>query len=463
MTVHPQPASAPDEAPDTENDRVVVALNALINPDNAGGSESSALSIVTNIRDAAPADIDLLVIAFPHYAEKIRQIRGDPSKVIEWPWEEFTTVSSVPKPAWAKKLRSGLGDGALGRTFDNLSRAINTREFLKTMPSQGDVDALLDRYNVDVAHFTYPVKWPTRRPYIFEPHDVQQHHFPEFFPADVLHWRHQTYTDGIRNSAFVVCGTWWTKRDIMRHFGVPASKIAVIPRSSTMARAEVEPEEEERLAVEAKLPPRFMYYPAMTFPHKNHLRLIEAMARLRDRDNLNLSLVCTGRPYKPFHPELVRAVKRYGLEKRVRFLGKVSEELLAVCYRRASFVVFPSLLEGHSQSLLESLYHHKPIIAAQQSSVPETVGQAGAFFDATDVESIATTLVRPWTDPAYLLELAAKTEGSFDRYRWDRALLTLRACYRKAAGRTLTAQEQAALDRALLEHHPDDTADAPNS
>ena len=26
-----------------------------------------------------------------------------------------------------------------------------------------------------------------------------------------------------------------------------------------------------------------MYYPAMTFPHKNHLRLFEAMALLRDR------------------------------------------------------------------------------------------------------------------------------------------------------------------------------------
>ena len=109
------------------------------------------------------------------------------------------------------------------------------------MPSRQQIDALLDRYDVDVAHFTYPVKWPTRRPYIFEPHDIQQVHFPEFFPPDVLRWRHETYTDGIRNSAFVVCGTWWTKRDIMRHFGVPREKVAVIPRSSAMGRAEVAP------------------------------------------------------------------------------------------------------------------------------------------------------------------------------------------------------------------------------
>jgi glycosyltransferase involved in cell wall biosynthesis len=198
-----------------------------------------------------------------------------------------------------------------------------------------------------------------------------------------------------------------------------------------------------------------MYYPAMTFPHKNHLRLLEAMARLRDRDGLEVSLVCTGRPYKPFHPQLVQAVKTYGLQNNVQFLGKVSEQLLSVCYQRATFVIFPSLLEGHSQSLLESLYHHKPIIAAQQSSVPETVGRAGVFFDATDVDSIAAAIRRAWTDDSFLADLAAKTEGSFDRYRWDRALVTLTACYRHAAGRPLSPAERAALDRALLEHHPD--------
>src|SRR6185295_2727662 len=138
--------------------------------------------------------------------------------------------------------------------------------------------------------------WPTRRPYIFEPHDIQQMHFPEFFPPDILRWRHETYTDGIRNSAFVVCGTWWTKRDIMRHFGVPREKVAVIPRSSSMGQAKIEPAEARKLAVEAGLPNAFMYYPAMTFPHKNHLRLLEAMELLRDKQGVTVNLVCTGRP-----------------------------------------------------------------------------------------------------------------------------------------------------------------------
>ena len=437
-------------------EKVVVALNALIDPGNAGGSESSALSIVANFRDAAPADVDLYVTALPPYAERLRIFRGDPDKVIVWPWREFTPVSSEPKAAWARRLRRGLGDGPLGRAFDGLSRALNRRAFLKTMPTRADVDALLDRYAVDVAHFTYPVKWPTRRPYIFEPHDIQQHHFPEFFPPDVLAWRRETYGEGIRNAAFVVCGTWWTKRDIMRCYGVGADKVAVIPRSSVMARAELSAEDEATIAGEAGLPERFMLYPAMTFPHKNHLRLLQAMADLRDRQGLRLQLVCTGRAYGPFHPGLVEQVRRLGLQDQVRFLGVVSDALLAACYRRARFVVFPSLLEGHSQSLLEALWCGRPIVAASQSSIPETVGKAGLLFDGLDVEAMAVALERGWTDDALMTTLAGEAAQGLDRYSWDGALTTLTACYKAAAGRRLSEAERAALERALLEHKPDD-------
>ena len=436
--------------------KVTVALNALINPANAGGSESSALSIVTSFRDGGPPDIDMLVTAQKRYVAQMAEIRGDRAKVIAWPWREFTPVSSEPKAAWAKALRRPLGRGALGRLFDDLWRAENQKAFVKEMPDRAAIDARLDKFGVDVVHFTYPVTWPTRRPFIFEPHDIQQHHFPEFFSPDVLAWRKKTYTQGIANAAFVVCGTWWTKRDIMRWYGVGADKVAVIPRSSAMGRAEVSHADETALAVGAGLEGPFMFYPAMTFPHKNHLRLFEAMARLRDQRGLRLQLVCTGRAYGPFHPELEAAVKRMGLEDQVRFLGVVSDELLAVCYRRARFVVFPSLLEGHSQSLLEALWHGRAIVAANQSSIPETIGGAGLLFDGTDLDEMAEALARAWSDDDLIASLAALAPGACDNCRWDRAILTLTACYKSAAGRPLGPAEQAALDRALRMERPED-------
>ena len=455
MTAGGRPAAPPVGA-GASGGPVMVALNALINPANAGGSESSALSILTSFRDAGPPDIDMRVTALKRYAKRMAEIRGDAAKVISWPWPEFTPVSSEPKAAWAKALRQRMGEGALGRLFDDISRARNARAFLAGMPGQAEIDARLDKFGVDVVHFTYPVSWPTRRPFIFEPHDIQQHHFPEFFPPDVLAWRRKTYGEGIRGAAFVVCGTWWTKQDIMRWYGVGAGKVAVIPRSSAMGRAEVSGVLEARLAAEAGLDRPFMFYPAMTFPHKNHLRLFETMARLRDQQGLELQLVCTGRAYGPFHPELEAAVERLGLSSQVRFLGVVSDELLAVCYRRARFVVFPSLLEGHSQSLLEALWHGRAIVAASQSSIPETVGGAGLLFDGESTDQIADALQRAWSDDGLIAALEAKAPAASDHCRWDHAILTLTACYKSAAGRPLGPAEQAALDRALLAERPED-------
>ena len=254
----------------------------------------------------------------------------------------------------------------------------------------------------------------------------------------------------------MVCGTWWTKRDIMRCYGVGADKVAVIPRSSAMGRAEVSADEEQRLAADAGLTGPFMFYPAMTFPHKNHLRLFEAMARLRDEKGLRLQLVCTGRAYGPFHPELVAAVERLGLGGQVRFLGVVSDALLAVCYRRARFVVFPSLLEGHSQSLLEALWHGRAIVAARQSSIPETIGGAGLLFDGESTDEMASALARAWSDDSLIGALEARAPAASHHCRWDRAILALTACYKSAAGRALGAAEQAALGRALLAQRPED-------
>ena len=165
-----------------------------------------------------------------------------------------------------------------------------------------------------------------------------------------------------------------------------------------------------------------------------------------------MNLICTGRPYKPFHPTLVEAVKRHGLGDQVQFLG-ISEELLAVCYKRSKFIVFPSLLEGHSQSLLDRSTTTSRSLGAQQSSVPETVGSAGYLFDALDVDAMAEAIGRAWTDEALLAH--SNTEGSFERYRWDRALVrSLPATSTRPAA--LTPEEKSALDRALLEHKPED-------
>ena len=73
----------------------------------------------------------------------------------------------------------------------------------------------------------------------------------------------------------------------------------------------------------------------------NHLRLLEALARLRDRDGLKLPFVFTG--YKTdFWLCVGRRVDELGLGGQVSFLGLLPREDLSAFYRAAQFVFVPT-------------------------------------------------------------------------------------------------------------------------
>ena len=234
----------------------------------------------------------------------------------------------------------------------------------------------------------------------------------------------------------------------MRQFDLPSDKVAVIPRSSIKVRDVLDKGRKMQLAAELKLPEQFAFYPAMTFAHKNHIRLVRALAELRDRHGVDLPLICTGRIHKPHFPDIQVEIKRLGLRETVRFLGPLPEESLAAVFQSATFMVFPSLFEGLSQSLLEGLATGMPIVAARQSSIPETVGEAALLFDGLDVKSITNALLHALNQPQELASISKHASNELARYNWDDASEVLSACYKHAAGHGLTTGEQEKLEHA---------------
>lgn len=430
--------------PDTTSERPVrVGMHALIDPYGAGGSESSVMSIIDNL-SSRDLGIELRVLVLPSFAAKMAERTGNRSIVVPVPFRE---IGPVQISAGGRVGRTLAWTGGLRPLLEPLALWYVAWRMRPRMSAE-EIDQFLQQQGVDVLHFGYSYNFPTRFPFIYEPHDIQHKTYPEFFTPQELSWRDEVYTRGITSAAFVVCGTRWTKGNIVEKFGVRPEKVAVIPRYSVNARVPVAARRQQEIAVRLRLPERYAYYPAMTFPHKNHLRLLEALALLRDRHGMKLHLVCTGRLFQRHQGELMQAVRRLGLEDQVKFLGPLPEDELVTVFERASLVVFPSLFEGLSQALLEALAFGKPIVAARQSSIPETVGDAAILFDGCDIEAIVDALHRAISRPDVLREAAARTKAQLARYDWDRAAVALAACYKKAAGRRLSVEESAALAQA---------------
>ncbi len=425
---------------------VRVAVNAQINPDTAGGVESSATSIMRYYREN-PGQVRMTILGLQDYLDRFQEIIGPDHGVANWRHMQEMQVTPGFGNIWWKRLErvSGPGKPFLDRASKHLKRRrLNWR---LGEPSRNDGE--LRGLGTEVVHFPYGSTFPTALPFVFEPHDIQHRHYPEFFHPDQVEWRDRVYGDGCRQAAMVVTGSRWTKKDIMEQFGVKSDRIAVIPRSSFNARTEVSEERRRELMAEFGLPEKFAYYPAMTFPHKNHLRLFEALAILRDRDGLKVPLVMSGRSYKPHMPAVIRRLKKFELEDQVHLLRVVSDEMLAGLFNSATFMVFPSLYEGLSQSLLEGLHVGLPMVVATQSSIPETVGPDALYFDGLDSEAIADAIGEAWQRPKKMAALARKAKVYYGRYSWDRGGPMLTAVYRHISGRKLESADQELLHEAL--------------
>ena len=98
---------------------------------------------------------------------------------------------------------------------------------------------------------------------------------------------------------------------------------------------------------------------ANLIPYKGHSDLIEICSQLKSTTNWKLYLV--GKGSKSFSKYLQLKVKNLGLENKIIFTGQILG--LLNIYNNIDFVVNPSLEEGSSNFLLESISMALPILA----------------------------------------------------------------------------------------------------
>jgi glycosyltransferase involved in cell wall biosynthesis len=80
--------------------------------------------------------------------------------------------------------------------------------------------------------------------------------------------------------------------------------------------------------------------------------------------------------------------------RKVRFLGVVSDCRLCELYRQAAFTIYPSLYEGFGFPVLDSLRHQTPVACALHSSLQEFEGPGVYYFDPHDPASLEETCTR---------------------------------------------------------------------
>lgn len=242
------------------------------------------------------------------------------------------------------------------------------------------------------------------------------------------------------------------RRDLLAWFGLSADRVQVVSEGPDPVFApRAEGAESDAVLARYSLAPgaRFLLYVGGLSPHKNLLRLVEAFAAACDQpfaSNVKLALVGdTGDVFHTHVPEIRAAIERLGLRGRVLLPGFVPDHDLAYLYSRAAYLVQPSLMEGFGLPPVEALACGTPVLASTAGSLPEVIGEAGLFFEPTDVPAMAATIRTALADVAQRARLAGLALQRAKRYTWAASAQGVIACFNEllAQGRARTLRRTA--------------------
>ncbi|MGR9106569.1 MAG: glycosyltransferase [Gammaproteobacteria bacterium] len=138
--------------------------------------------------------------------------------------------------------------------------------------------------------------------------------------------------------------------------------------------------------------------------NKGFATILEAMKEIKD-SSIHLNIV--GEGVEKDHLEMI--TERFGLSRRVRFLGALSPDSVALDLGEADVFVLASFSEGRPNVVLEAMAAGTPVIASNLEGVRELIedGKTGLLFEPGNSRQLADCIGKLASDPALRLKLAA--------------------------------------------------------
>jgi glycosyltransferase involved in cell wall biosynthesis len=174
--------------------------------------------------------------------------------------------------------------------------------------------------------------------------------------------------------------------------------------------------------------------------------LLEAFASIADMAP-NLTLVLAGEPTsrkeEGFLGELKSRREALGLQGRVVFTGRLTDEEKASAYEACMVFVLPSIYEPYGIVLLEAAAHGKPLISTRAGGPTSIVDEGinGLLVTPGANRELAAALIRLATDKELAERMGGEARQMASEHTWERVARATERAYHSVDDRVLAGRE----------------------
>ena len=279
------------------------------------------------------------------------------------------------------------------------------RKFKNIFLFKNKFEKLINEKKIDLIYFTGPSQYSLyleNSKFLITVPDVSHREnleFPEMINDSEFERREETLKTVLPKAVIIITNANIIKERISFFYKVLKDRILVINHQPSLAISNYQNKNgrKSKKLEKYNLPPKYLFYPAMYFPHKNHKTLIDALAKLKDKKIENISLVCCGND-NGYLKNLKKYVNKKNLSEKIKFLDYVDDEDLPSLYLNSSILVMTSLIGPTNIPPWEAFKLGIPVIYPNLEGIREIYGESVLYYDPLNEDDLATKIKNLYFD-----------------------------------------------------------------
>ena len=227
--------------------------------------------------------------------------------------------------------------------------------------------------------------------------------FPEVREYGEFNIRENLYKNSLPKASLVIVDSITLAKRCSSLYGIDVDRIIDMPFSPSPFFKEEFNIEIKDLFIKYDIEEGYYYYPAQFWPHKNHIRILQALLLLKN-NKITKKVVFSGGD-KGNLSYIKSKILELGLENEVKLLGFVPSSHIEALYKGSLAIVMPTYFGPTNIPPLEAWSFGKPLIYS--SHLNENVGDAALLVDPDSAEELAEALTSV-LDPDVVKKLVDK-------------------------------------------------------